>query len=412
MARNLVVAASVAALMLTACGSKTGTPDAGAAPIKVGFIYVGPRSDYGWTKSHEDARLYLEQYGKNVKTEFIESVAPADGPAKYEELYNKGCTVIFGTSFDFLATSLDQPTKHSDLWTLNCSGFKTANHAGNYQARVEEAEYLTGMIAGKMTKTNKIGIVGALRIYEQMMHMNAFTLGVRSVNPTAVVLVRWVGDWFNPAMEQKGAEELINLGGVDVVKGLTDTNIPITTADAMKTPAPGNQTVWTIGHDNKDYCNAATHGTCLTSSFYNWGPYYVKVVGEIADKTYPAAGRMDYLGSKDMSEIVGISTMSSSVPSDVQTLVLAKQQDIIKGSFNVFQGPFKYDDGTAWKATGETLTDNDLICTKRFVEGIANFDGPACTKDADCDTATTTGKLTCDLAQSKCKAPDLSGCSP
>ncbi len=405
MMKRIVTIAGLA-LALSACSKAETTADAGVQPpTNVAFLYVGPRGDYGWSKSHEDARLYLENYGANVRTTFVESVAPADAAAKIDELYAQGNKIIFATSFDFLDAALKAPGRHPDLWTLACSGFKTARHSGNYMARVEEAEYLTGMIAGKMTKTNKIGMVGALRIYEQMMHMNAFTLGVRSVNPNAQVLVRWVGNWFNPAMETKAVEDLIKDGGVDVIKGLTDTSIPIVTSDGLKTP--GGETVWSIGHDNKDYCNNAKNGTCLASSFYNWGPLYQKLVAEIAAGTYPENGRVDYLGSKDM-DVVGISNISDKVPAAVAAQVEAKRKEIAQGTFNVFQGPFNYDDGTPWVAEGQKLTDNDLTCTKRFVQGIANFDGPACANDTECGGD---GKLTCDTTRSLCVAPDLSGCT-
>lgn len=409
--RNVYLAA-LAAAALAACSSNESTPDAGAEPTKVGFIYVGPRGDYGWTKSHEDGRQYLENYGKNVKTLFVESVLPSDAPAKIDQLYATGAKIVFTTSFDFLDAALQAPERHSDLWMMNCAGFKTATRAGNYMGRIEEAEYLTGIVAGKMTKTNKIGMVGALRIYEQVMHINAFTLGVRSVNPNAQVYVRWVGDWFNPAMEKKATEDLIALDGVDIIKGLTDTATPNTTAEQIKTTqdASGNAIpVWTVGYDSKDSCLKAPE-SCLVSSYFNWGPYYVSVVEEIAAGKYPSAGRVDYLGTKDF-DIVGISPMSDRVPAEVQELVRAKQKEIVEGRFNVFQGPFNYDDGTAWKAAGEKLSDEDLTCTKRFVQGAQTVDGPACQTDEQCKgDSQVAGKLTCDTTKKLCVAPDLSGC--
>ncbi|MGC4114008.1 MAG: BMP family ABC transporter substrate-binding protein [Myxococcales bacterium] len=416
MTKRLLLAVVGAVVALTGCGGGGGAPDGGSVTpaTKVGFIYVGPREDYGWTKSHEDGRLYLESYGTNVKTEFVESVTAAEGAAKIDELYAKGCKIVFTTSFDFMQSALEAPESHGDLWTFNCAGFRTAHHAGNYMARLEEAEYLAGMVAGKMTRTNKVGVVGALRIYEQMMHINAFSLGVRSVNPNAQVLVRWVGNWFNPAMETKAVEELVS-GDADVIKAMTDTNIPVVAADGKKTPS--DNTVYSIGINNKDFCNSAPN-TCLTSSYYNWGPYYVKLVKEVVENKYPAAGRVDYLGSKDL-DIVGIADLSSKVPADVKTLVNDKKTAITGGTFNVFQGPFKDQGGAEWKKAGETLTDHELECTSKFVEGVVDFDGPACTSNADCNlNKTTAGEkdafydsfLACDPASSKCKAADLSGC--
>ncbi|HEY3445755.1 MAG TPA: BMP family ABC transporter substrate-binding protein [Myxococcales bacterium] len=411
-----VVAVVGAVLALAGCSNNTPAgADAGTEVTKVGFIYVGPTGDYGWSKSHEDGRQYLENFGTNVKTSYIESVAIADAAKKIDELYASGHKIVFTTSFDYQAEALKAPERHPDLWMMNCAGFKTANHVGNYMARLEEAEYLSGMVAAGMSKTGKIGVVGALRIYEQMMHINAFTLGVRAVNPNAQVLVRWVGNWFSPAMEIKAVNDLVTDGGADVIKAMTDTNIPVVIADELKTPA--GETVYSIGINNKDFCNSAKNGTCVTSSYYNWGPYYVKLVKEIAEGKYPTAGRVDYLGSKDL-DIVGLAQMSDKVPADIKTKVEEKKTAITSGAFNVFQGPFKYVDGTEVK-TGEKLTDTDLPCTKKFVEGITDFNGPSCTTNTDCNlNKTTAGErdafydsfLSCDAATSKCVAADLSGC--
>ncbi len=397
--RMLLVAGLVAGL--AGCDTKDDPkPDAGAPPTKVGFIYVGPIADYGWTKSHEDGRQYLENYGTNVKTAFRESVLPDQAAAKIKELYDEGNKIIFATSFDFLQPAMKAPETFSDLWMMTCSGFQKAPRAGNYMGRLEEPQYLAGMIAGKLTKTNKIGVVGAFRIHEQIMHLNAFALGVRSVNPAATIHVRWAGYWFNIGMEEQAVKDLINEGGVDVIQGMTDTNKPILTSDAMKTP--GGATVWSIGMNNKNYCNNATNGTCLASAYFTWGPYYKKVVDEIVAKTYPEAGRIDYLGSKDM-DIVGIE-MSDKVPADVVQAVKAKQDEITQQKFNVFQGPFKNAAGAEWKKAGEKLTDCELDCMVDYVEGVSDFPGPACTTDDDCTGKNALITLKCDTTAKKCVA--------
>jgi basic membrane protein A len=407
-AGRIVVAALVGAILSFGCSKDDvddNTPTEQAT--KVGFIYVGPVGDYGWTKSQDDGRNYLEAYGKNVKTTYFESVAPADAPAKIDQLVADGNTIIFTTSFDFLSQALDSHNRHPDTWVLNCAGFKTAPHTGNYQARIEETEYLSGMVAGEAAKrsgTNKIGVVGALWIYEQMMHMNAFTLGARSVNPDVKVYVRWVGAWFNPAMEAKAAQDLV-AQGCDVIKSFTDTNIPLTTADSLST-ADGKK-VHVVAHGNKAACSGVEN--CLVTAYYNWGPLYVKLVDEIREGKYPTAGRIDYLGSADL-DIVGLEWPANDlVPQEVKDEVEARRQQIIAKQLNVFQGPFNDAAGDQWMGAGQTLTDHDLICTSKFVDGIEVLAGPACGSDADCNTPDLpAAAIAC--VQGSCVATDMSGC--
>ncbi|MEW5855572.1 MAG: BMP family ABC transporter substrate-binding protein [Myxococcota bacterium] len=376
--------------------SSTNSSSSGGnnTPTKVGFLYVGPITDYGWTKAHEDGRLYLENFGSNVTTVYEENVTPDTAAGIIDSMAADGAKVIFTTSFDFLQQAMAAPSRHPDLYTFNCAGFKTAHHFGSYQARVEEMEYLTGMVAGRMTQSNKIGVVAALRIYEQMVHINAFALGVRAVNPDAEVLVRWMGWWFDPEREATGTNELID-EGVDVIKGLTDTNIPLATAR--------DRGVYSIGHDSKDGCSIAPE-KCLVTSYYNWGPLYVKLVDEVVNGTYPEGGRSDYPSVADL-DVIGLSPYATVVPESVRTEVDAKKADIIARRFNVFQGPFNHDDGTTWVASGEVLSDQDLLCTNRYVAGVRDFHGPDCGADAECGA-----NMTC--VAGKCTAPDYSGCTP
>lgn len=404
---SLLTSATLAAV-LWGCSAPAPKCDGGScttpAPevTKVGFIYVGPVDQFGWTASHEEGRLYLEQYTSDVKTYFKESVAPADGPKVIDEFVDAGVTIVFSTSFDFLNASLEGPTRHPGLSTFNCSGFKTAPRAGNYQLRIEESEYLTGMVAGRMTRTNKIGVVAALRIYEQVMHINAFTRGVRAVNPTAEVNVRFVHNWFNPPMELAAVRDLAGQGN-DIIKGLTDTTIPVVAAADYTTDA--GLPVYAIGHDNRNHCEAKPD-TCLVSSFYNWGPLYKKLVEEVRAGTYPAAGRIDYLGMADM-DVGGVSTFNAVVPQAVRDEVAAKQTSIKNRTFNIFSGPFNLQDGGVWLTAGQSLSDHDLICTKDFVEGVRVVDGPSCATAADC----TNNFAAMSCVNGLCQAPDLGGCT-
>lgn len=382
-------------------GGDCSTPP--PAVTKVGFIYVGPVDRFGWTASHDEGRLYLEQYTSDVTTMFRESVSPAAASGVIDDMVDAGASIVFATSFDFLQASLDGPGRHPGLKTFNCSGFKTGPGAGNYQLRVEESEYLTGMVAGRMTRTNKIGVVGALQIYEQVMHINAFARGVRAVNPTAEINVRFVNNWFNPPMELAAVRDLAGQGN-DIIKGLTDTTIPVEAVADYTTDA--GLPVYAIGHDNRNNCEAKPD-TCLVSSFYNWGPLYKKLVEEVRAGTYPAGGRIDYLGQADM-DVGGISTFNAAVPQLVRDEVTMREASIRNRTFNIFAGPFNKADGGVWLTAGQSLSDADLICTKDFIEGVTVVDGPGCTIDADCTN--TFAAMTCVGGQ--CRSPDLSGCSP
>jgi basic membrane protein A len=407
--RITALTAALAIVLVPGCETPApkcdgGSCDGGVTPItKVGFIYVGPVDRFGWTASHEEGRLYLEQYTSDVSTMFRAAVAPADAPAVIDEFVDAGASIVFSTSFDFLDSTLQGPMRHPGLTTFNCSGFKTGSHAGNYQVRVEESEYLTGMVAGRMTRTNKIGVVAALRIYEQMMHINAFTRGVRAVNPNAEVNVRFVANWFNPPMELAAVRDLAGQGN-DIIKGLTDTTIPVEAVADYSTDA--GAPVYAIGHDNRNNCEAKPE-TCLVSSFYNWGPLYKKLVEEVRAGAYPAGGRIDYLGQADM-DVGGISTFNAAVPQTVRDEVTARQTGIRNRTFSIFAGPFNKADGGVWLTAGQSLSDMDLICTKDFVEGVNVVDGPSCTVDADC----TNGFAAMTCTGGLCRAADLSGCTP
>lgn len=400
--RSLCACAAVLLLGL-GCTPAPPPPPPVDDSIKVGFIYVGAIGDYGWTKAHEDGRLYLENFGTKVSTAFAESVDPAAAPAAIDAMVAGGSKLVITTSFDFLQSAVAAPARHPGVTFLNCSGFKTGERLGNYQARIEETEYLSGMVAGLMTKNNKIGVVGAMKIYEQMVHINAFTLGVQAVNPAAQVTVRWVGFWFDPDKEGKAVPDLVNNVGVDVVKSFTDTNIPINAVNGLNT---ASKTVYSIGHGNKDGCAIAPN-TCLVASYYNWGPLYVKLAEEVRTGTYPANGRIDYVSLADL-EIAGLSTYATAVPQAVRDQVAAKKKQITDRTFNIFQGPIEFSDASK-VAAGSVITDAQLLCTSKFVKGITEVAGPACVVDADCKQAIIgLNNMTC--SGGLCTMKDLSGC--
>ena len=386
------------AVILQGCGKPpVDPPPPPPEATEVGFVYIGEIGDYGWSKAHEDGRQYVENFGNNVKTRYVANVAP-EGRSRPSTRSTRRAAASSSPPATTSWTGAKAATaKYPDLTVLNCAGFQTAERLGSYQTRVEEVEYLSGIVAGRMTRSNKIAVIATQRIYEVIMHVNAFTLGVRSVNPDAEVLVRYVGFWIDPAKEVAAVDEF-HAQGVDVFKNLTDTNLSIQRADALG--------AWSVSHGSKDGC-AVAPDTCLVTSYYNWGPLYVKLIDDLVAGTYPLEGRIDYTSNAEL-ETSGLSAFAAAVPQAVRDEVAVKKAAIAAGTFNIFQGPYRFDDGTQ-VAEGARLTDEQLICTSRHVEGVTLVHGPACTVKADCRNEVLGAELM-DCVDGLCVAPDLGGC--
>ncbi len=182
-------------------------------PMKVGFVYVGPIGDYGWTYAHNDAREIVVDKFPWLTTVYVESVREGEAGPVIDRLINdEHCNVIFTTSFGFIDDTYNAAAKYPDVIFAHCSGFKRAPNMATYMADFYQVYYLNGLLAGALTKTNKIGYVGALPIPELKRHINAFTIGIREVNPDAEVHVRWINEWFNPAAAKEATEALIAEG--------------------------------------------------------------------------------------------------------------------------------------------------------------------------------------------------------
>jgi basic membrane protein A len=220
-----------ALLALSIAGSGIGNEQATAAEkIKVAFMYVGPVGDAGYTYAHDLGRKYLEKKMPNVQTTFVESVPEgADAERVLTELAEKGNKVIFATSFGYMDYVQKVAARYPDVVFLHCSGYKIAKNMGTYFGRIYEARYLSGIVAGKYTKKNLIGYVGAFPIPEVIRGINAFTLGAQSVNPKVKVKVVWTNTWYDPATEKEAAKSLLN-AGVDLIAMHQDTPAPMQAA--------------------------------------------------------------------------------------------------------------------------------------------------------------------------------------
>ena len=321
--------------------------------VKVGFIYVGPVGDGGWTYAHDLGRRHLEKMG--VETTYVESVPEADAEKAIRNLARKGYNLIFTTSFGYMDPTLKVAQRFPDATFMHASGFKKSENMGNYFARMYQARYLVGMVAGAMTQTNIIGVIGSHPIPEIVRHINAITLGARSVNPDATVKVIWVNSWFDPAKEAAATNSLID-GGADIVTITTDS--PASTQTAQK------RGKYSIGNDS----DMSIYGekAHLTANVFNWGPYYEHIYKQVSDGTWEPTE--DWWGIE--TGIIDISPYGAMVPQNVREMVEKKKQEMIDDKFFVFEGPIKKQDGSIAVKAGQRLTDKEMLSMDYFVEGV------------------------------------------
>ena len=357
-----------AGLALAACGKKpeptpapapapAAAPVVKAEPLKVAFMYVGPVGDGGWTFAHDNARKAMEaEFGDKVKTSFVESVKEGpDSERVVRDLVGQGNKMIFGTTFGYMEQMLKVAPGATDVKFEHATGFKSADNMRTYDSRTYEGAYLAGVIAGKMTKTNTLGVVGSIPIPEVIRNINSFTLGAQSVNPKIKTKVIWVGDWFVPPKEAEAATALINQGA-DVLMQNTDSSAVLQTAQKMGKMAFG----W--DSDMKAYGPDAH----LASAVINWAPYYKKAVKDALDKTWK--NESTWWGVKEGA--IDIVSISDKVPADVQKLVADRKAGLKDGSFAIWKGPIMGQDGKEVVAKDVVADDKFLGGIKFYVKGV------------------------------------------
>jgi basic membrane protein A and related proteins len=327
---------SLAALM-AGCGKKEEPPAPAAAapaaapppaaePLKIGFIYVGPVGDAGWTFAHDNGRKAIEaKYGDKIKTTFVEKVPEGpDAERVIRDLVAQGNKVIFATSFGY-GDAMEKVAKdHPEVYFEHATGYKTAPNLRVYEGRFYEDAYLAGIVAGGMTKSNILGFVGSFPIPEVMRNLNAYLLGAQSVNPKVKLKVVWVSTWFDPPKETEAATTLLN-GGADVLLQNTDSSAVLQAAEKAGKYAFG----W--DSDMSAYAPKAHLG----SAVLNWGVYYEKVVEDVLNKTW-TTGDTKWGTKEGMNDFVKINEV---VPADLQAKVAAAKAGIKDGTVAVFKGP-------------------------------------------------------------------------
>ncbi|MDQ7081324.1 MAG: BMP family ABC transporter substrate-binding protein [Paracoccaceae bacterium] len=334
----------------------SGAAHAGG-PLKVGFIYVGPVGDLGWTYQHDQGRKAIEKaYGDKVETTYVESVPEgADAERVMTQMALSGAKLIFATSFGYMDAVQNVAKKFPNVKFEHATGYKRAPNVSTYSARFYEGRAVIGHIAGKMTKTNKIGYIASFPIPEVIRGINAAYLAAKKVNPDVQFKIVWVFTWFDPAKEADAANALIEQG-VDVIMQHTDSPAAMTIAEKKGIYAFGQAS------DMKKFGPNAR----LTSIIDNWAPYYVQEVKAVMDGTWKSHDTWD--GIK--AGMVEIGEFSDKIPDDVKKSAQAIIDGIESGKIHPFTGPINKQDGTPWLKAGEVADDGTLAGMNFYVEGI------------------------------------------
>ncbi len=334
-----------------------GTAGLAREPLKVGFVYVSPIGDAGWTYQHDRARKVMEKaLGAKVETKYVESVPEgAEATRVIRELAASGYKLIFTTSFGYMNPTIKVAKLFPNTFFEHNTGYKQAKNVSTYVARFYEGRYLTGVVAGKMTKSNVIGYIAAFPIPEVVRGINAFTMGLRSVNPAAEVKVIWVNSWFDPGREREASDALI-AQGADVVTHHTDSTAPTLAAEEAG--------VFSIGyHSDMSKYGANAH---LTASTHDWSGYYIKRVNDVLDGTWKSEAV--WWGIKD--GMVKLARLNPAVPKAVADLGAEREQAIAAGTLHPFAGPVRSQDGEVRVPAGQTMADEELLRMDWYVEGV------------------------------------------
>jgi simple sugar transport system substrate-binding protein len=369
---KLAALTAVASAALIGCGKKEEAPapaatpaapapsaaaPAPAAPLNVAFAYVGPVGDGGWSFAHDNGRKAIEkEFGDKIKTTFVESVPEsADAERVFRDMVSQGNKLIFGTTFGYMEPMLKVANDHKEVKFEHATGYKTAENMRTYDSRTYEGAYMAGIIAGAMTKSNTLGVVGSVPIPEVLRNINSFTMGAQSVNPKITTKVVWVNEWFSPPKETEAATALIN-GGADVLFQNTDSPAVLKTAQEKGKRAFG----W--DSDMTAYGPKAH----LASAIINWTPYYTKAVQDALDGKW-ATGQT-WWGVKEGA--IDIVSLAEDIPAETKAKVEEVKKGLKDGSFSIWKGPIVAQDGKELIAGGAVADDKFLSGVNFYVKGV------------------------------------------
>ncbi|MCL6285939.1 BMP family ABC transporter substrate-binding protein [Ruegeria sp. 2012CJ41-6] len=346
--------------LLATAAMALGMATAGVAQdkTKVGFVYVGPVGDGGWTYEHDKGRQAVEaEFGDQVETVFVESVPEGpDSERVMTQMALDGADLIFTTSFGYMDPTINVAKKFPKVKFEHATGYKTAPNVSVYSARFYEGRAVQGHIAGKMTKSNVVGYIGSYPIPEVIRGINSAYIHAKKVNPDVEFKIVWAYTWFDPAKEADAAKVLIEQGA-DVILQHTDSTAPQAAAQDA-----GNVITFGQASDMSEYAPMPR----VSSIIDNWAPYYIARTKAVMDGSWESVNTWDGIAQG----MVEIGEISDAVPADVKEEALAMKAAMADGSYHPFTGPLNKQDGSDWLAEGETADDGTLAGMNFYVEGL------------------------------------------
>ena len=352
---------AVSAAVLVGCGKKEEAKPAEAPaaaakaePLKIAFAYVGPVGDGGWTFAHDNARKALEkEFGDKIQTSFVENVPEsADAERVIRDMVGQGNKLVFGTTFGYMEPMLKVAADTPDVKFEHATGYKQAANMRTYDSRTYEGAYMAGVIAGKMTKSNTLGVVASIPIPEVIRNINSFTLGAQSSNPKVKTKVVWVNEWFNPPKETEAATSLIN-GGADILFQNTDSPAVLKTAQDKGKRAFG----W--DSDMTAYGPKAH----LASAVINWTPYYISATRAALEGKWTGGGHT-WSGVKDGA--IDIVSIAEDVPAETKAKIEEVKKGLKDGTFAIWKGPLVDN-------TGKEVLKKDEVADDKFLSGVGFY---------------------------------------
>ncbi len=327
---------------------------------KIAFLYHTPEDGIGWSFEHDRARIKVEAYfGSQIEVSYFWEIAEgAEGEAKMKELAEDGYDLIFATSYGYLQGALNAASAYPDTKIEHANGFARLSNTSTYSIRTYEGRVMQGIIAGRMTETNKVGYLASFAIPYVIRDINAAFLAAQSVNPDIEFEIVWLNTWEDHALEAQAARSLI-ANGADVLMQNTNTIEAMVAAEEMG--------VFSFGQDS-DMVKYGPNAS-LTASVNHWSPYYIERIQAYLDGTWASADTWEGLST----DILEIAPFSDRIPLRVQDQAAEAIQNIRSGRLHPFTGPIRRQDGSGWLAAGETATDSDLLTMGFFVEGIAGI---------------------------------------
>lgn len=324
---------------------------------KVGFVYVGPVGDHGWTYRHDQGRQAIEaHFGDRVETSFVESVKEGpDAERVIRQLASTGHDLIFTTSFGFMNPTVKVAKRFADVKFEHATGYKRAANVSTYMARFYEGRYVAGTLAGRMTKSGTVGYIGSFPIPEVVRGINSFTLALRKARPDAKVKVVWVNSWYDPGKEGDAAKALIDQGA-DIILQHTDSPAPLQIAEARG--------VFAVGQAS-DMARFAPKAQ-LTAIVDNWDGYYIKRTQQVLDGDWEAGDTWGGLAAG----MVEMAPFNEAIPAGVQDEARAIEAQIRSGELHPFTGPIMDQEGELRVKDGEVLSDDVLLSMDWYVEGV------------------------------------------